>query len=142
MRGWSGFFQEDVGIVVIDYLGLVDSYGRESSYERVSRLSREMKAFAKDQQVGLIVLQQLSREARSGGEPVSLRMCRDSGVFEESCDYLLGAWRPELSETATIEEKISNRGLIKVAILKNRCGGNRIVDLWLNSDNLRIEEQD
>ncbi|MEW6188849.1 MAG: DnaB-like helicase C-terminal domain-containing protein [Actinomycetota bacterium] len=131
--------REKISFVVVDYLGYMSGSGKDC-YERVSGLSKDIKAFAKECKVAVLVLHQLSREALSGGEPVSLRMCRDSGVFEESCDYLLGAWRPELSEKATEEERFLNQGLIKVAILKNRCGGNKTIDFWLNSENLRIEE--
>jgi len=139
-RAEEEILEEKIPFVVIDYLGYMRSSGKDS-YERTSKLAKEVKAFAKECKVAVLVLHQLSREALSGGEPVSLRMCRDSGVFEESCDYLLGAWRPELAEKASEEERVLTHGLIKVSILKNRCGGNKLVELWLNSSSLRIEER-
>lgn len=106
-----------VDMVVVDYLQYVRAPGA-SGYERTTAAIRDMKRLAKECNVLVVVLSQLSREGGNGGQPVSSNMARDSGAVEETADYLLGAWRPELDPGCKWDQK----DLLKVAVLKNRFG--------------------
>lgn len=132
--------QEKIPLVIIDYLGYMRGVGK-TDYERVSNLSKELKAFAKRRQVAVFVIHQTSRDGGSGGTPVTLRSARDSGVFEESCDYILGAWRPELDSEASESARMLSNGVYQIAILKNRSGRLGQVTLEFNAhgENMRIE---
>lgn len=84
-------------LVVIDYLQLLhpDTKAR-SNYEAVSEISRSLKAMAKDQNIGVFALAQLSRsvESREGNRP-QLSDLRDSGQIEQDADAVLFLLRHE-----------------------------------------------
>lgn len=103
-------------LLLIDYLGLLDSQGRDT-YERVSRIGKGLKLLAKTERIAIVVAMQLSRAGGDGSQPVSMEMLRDSGVLEESVDFLLGCWRPKESEEDEFQDD-----RLTVAILKNRKG--------------------
>ncbi len=137
----SILWAEPLRLVVVDYLGMV-GHARPggSLYESTSRTARDLKTFAKRHQVALVVLCQVDREGGNGGEPVTLRMARDSGVVEESADYLLGLWRPELAEGLTKDQRRELRGQFIVRVLKNRSGpAPKTVTLHFDPTSLRIE---
>jgi hypothetical protein len=127
-------------LVLIDYLGLVGAQGK-SDYERVSALGRGLKQLAKAEMLALIVAMQLSRAGGDGSKPVTLEMLRDSGVLEESCDFVLGAWRPDKAQDLTPAERDALRDVMRVALLKNRKGRDgRMVELHFYPGSRRLYE--
>jgi hypothetical protein len=127
-------------LVLVDYLGMLGSDGRDA-YERASALGQGLKQLAKAEQVPIFVAMQLSRAGGDGSEPVSMAMLRDSGVLEESLDFLLGAWRPGKVQSLTPPEAVALRDTLRVAILKNRKGEDgRIVDLLFRAASRRLYE--
>ena len=117
-----------VQVVFVDYLGLIEGHGDE--YEHVSRVAKAMKNIAKRTGVVMVYLHQLSRKGEDGTKPVTLDQARGSGVIEESVDYLIGAWRPE----GTNSPEFSS------AILKNRHGRLGDAILHFDSRTLSISE--
>src|SRR5262249_44832465 len=114
-----------------------------STYEQVSLVARELKNFAKRHRVALVVLCQVDREGGTGGEPITLKMGRDSGAIEEAADYLLGIWRPELREGIDKQERAGVRGEFKVRVLKNRSGAAyKTITLHFEPTTLRIAPRD
>ncbi len=126
---------QQVPLVIVDYLGMIKGPG-SSSYERVSNIARELKNLARRLSCAVVVLIQTSRAGGNGGEPVTLNQARDSGAVEESCDFLLGAWRPELAQ------KPNSEGELTVSILKNRHGKTGEVAMRFDKQTLRILEAD
>jgi replicative DNA helicase len=127
-------------LLLIDYLGLLDAPDR-TAYERASRIGKALKNVAKREAVAIVVAMQVSRAGGSGAEPVTLDMLRDSGVIEESCDFVLGAWQPGGAPDLKPPEKMELRDLMRVAILKNRKGrSGQIVDLRFRPDSRRLYE--
>lgn len=128
-------------LVIIDYLGLLTGDGRDA-YERASSVGRGLKQVAKEAKVAIIVASQVSRAGGDGSEPVTLPMLRDSGVIEESLDFLLGAWRPgKASELSPVESTVL-RDVMRVAVLKNRKGPDgRVVDLRFRPDSRRLYQE-
>jgi hypothetical protein len=127
-------------LVLIDYLGLLGAEGRDA-YERASALGKGLKLLAKAEHVAVAVAMQLSRAGGDGSEPVSLSMLRDSGVLEESLDFLLGAWRPGKARNLTPPEALDLRDVLRIAVLKNRKGQDgRTVDLRFRSESRRLYE--
>jgi replicative DNA helicase len=80
-------------LVLLDYIGLLGVQGRDA-YDRASALDKGLKQVAKAENVAVVVAMQVNRGGGDGSEPVTIAMLRDSGVLEESLDFLLGAWRP------------------------------------------------
>ncbi len=127
-------------LVLIDYLGMIGSDGRDA-YERASQLGRGLKDLAKEERVAVVVATQLSRAGGDGSQPVSIDMLRDSGVLEESVDFLLGCWRPGKAAGLAPPEAMALRDVMRVALLKNRKGEDgRIVDLRFRSASRRLYE--
>jgi replicative DNA helicase len=123
-------------LVLIDYLGLIDARGRDT-YERVSQIGRDLKKYAKAERVALVVAMQLSRAAGDGSVAVSKEMLRDSGVLEESVDFLLGCWRPGKADGS--EEALD---VLRVKLLKSRKGEDgRIVDLTFSKQSRRLIDE-
>lgn len=109
-------------LLLIDYFGLLDTSGRDA-YERVSKAAIGLKKLAKQEHVSIVVASQLSRAGGNGSEPVSLEMLRDSGVVEESADFIIGAWRPEKQRDISPDDYFKTKNVLRLAILKNRKGG-------------------
>lgn len=107
-RRWAA----KVGVIGIDYLGLVDAPG-DTEYARVSEVARGAKALAKALGIPVVLLSQTSRLAGDGSSEVSLEHGRGSGAIEEAADFVLGLWRGE-DETG--------RQALVCRVLKNRKG--------------------
>jgi len=81
-----------VGLVGIDYLGLMDGEGR-GEYEIVTNIARSVKETAKLLDLPIILLSQTSRKGGTGDTEISLDMGRGSGAIEENADFVLGLWQ-------------------------------------------------
>jgi replicative DNA helicase len=126
--------------VLIDYLTLLDANGRDA-YERASALGKGLKTLAKAQKVAIVVAAQTNRDSGDGSQPVTIAMLRDSGVLEESVDFLLGCWRPGRDQTLDPPDALNLRDVVRVAILKNRKGQDgRVVDLRFRPESRRVYE--
>jgi replicative DNA helicase len=126
-----------VGVVGIDYLGLLDGPGA-NSYEMVSRLARGVKGLAKMLGLPVVLLAQVSRKGGAGNTAVSLDMGRDSGAIEESADFVLGLWQ---QEGLSVDSEAPPVELI-CRILKNRKGPiNATYKLELEARAMRIGER-
>ena len=104
-----------VNVLAVDYLGLLNTSDLDNNlYGQVSRAARELKNLAKRRDISVICLCQVSRaQGDDGSKPLTLFSARESGAIEESADFLLGLYRPDLKG----EDEI-----ITVQILKNRKG--------------------
>lgn len=128
----------DLGLIIIDYLGLIQSAGaRTSSQDNrqqvVSDISRALKGMARTLKVPVIALSQLSRdsEKRTDHMPV-LSDLRDSGAIEQDADQVMLIYRPDQGDSdkngtpePPSDNDISNISLI---IAKNRNGRTGSVD--------------
>ena len=122
--------EHGIGLVVIDYLQLMSSdSGRDSRQQEISEISRSLKAIAREMDVPVIALSQLSRacEQRSDKRPM-LSDLRESGAIEQDADIVAFLYREEYYFPDT--EKKNQAELI---IAKQRNGPTGTVDLmWLN----------
>ena len=128
----------NLGLIVIDYLQLVDGGSQENRQQEVSYISRQLKKIAKELGVPVIALSQLSRgvEQRQDKRPV-LSDIRESGSIEQDADIVAFLYRDdyyeregeddddEPSETQTNEDV----GEVEVIIEKNRSGPRGTVKL-------------
>ena len=122
----------NLGLILIDYLQLIEGTGRENRQQEVSEISRQLKKLAKELKVPIIALSQLSRgvEQRQDKRPV-LSDIRESGSIEQDADIVAFLYRDDYydREGEEEEESLANRNVIEVIIEKNRSGARGTVEL-------------
>lgn len=112
---------QDLGLVVIDYLQLMQGRGRfEGRVQEVSTLSRGFKMMAKELRVPFMVLSQLSRapETRPGDHRPMLSDLRESGSIEQDADMVAFIFREEMYRP----DKESLKGIAELILAKQRNG--------------------
>lgn len=126
--------RNNLGLVVIDYLQLIEGNGKESRQQEVSEISRNLKKLAKELKVPVIALSQLSRgvEQRQDKRPI-MSDIRESGSIEQDADivaflYRDDYYRQEPDENGQVPE-VEPNSTIEVIIEKNRSGPRGTVEL-------------
>ena len=126
--------RNNLGLVVIDYLQLIEGNGKESRQQEVSEISRNLKKLAKELKVPVIALSQLSRgvEQRQDRRPI-MSDIRESGSIEQDADivaflYRDDYYRQEPDENGQVPE-VEPNSTIEVIIEKNRSGPRGTVEL-------------
>lgn len=136
---------KDVDLVIVDYLQLMSGSRRtESRVNEISEITRSLKALAKEFNVPVIALSQLSRasEKRENRKP-QLSDLRDSGSIEQDADIVLFLYREGYYDSigsGNDEEKDNNSGECIVA--KNRHGEARSVPLHWQGEYMRYTAQE
>ena len=127
---------KNLGLVVIDYLGLMQSDGRaESRVNEVAEISRALKIMAKDLMVPIICCAQLNRgaESRNDKRPM-LSDLRDSGAIEQDADVVMFLYRDEYYKTneSSTPNADAESSVAEVIIAKNRHGSSGNVKIgWI-----------
>jgi replicative DNA helicase len=126
--------KHNVGIIIIDYLQLMSgSADRNSNREQeISKISRDLKGLAKELQVPIIALSQLSREVetrKEGNKMPQLSDLRESGAIEQDADMVMFLYRPEYYDITANEFGENNKGETHVKIAKHRNGSLETVKL-------------
>ncbi len=121
--------EKNLGLVIIDYLQLMQGGGRsENRQQEISEITRSLKILAKEINVPVITLSQLSRapETRTEHRPV-LSDLRESGAIEQDADIVMFIYRDELYNPDT-----DKKGIAELIIAKHRNGSTGTVELkWL-----------
>jgi replicative DNA helicase len=120
--------EHGLGLVVVDYLQLMSGRGKyENRNQEISTLSRGLKMLAKELNVPMMVLSQLSRgpEIRQGDRRPQLSDLRDSGSIEQDADVVLFIFREEVYKP----EREDLKGLAELIIAKQRNGPTGLVNL-------------
>lgn len=124
-------------IIFVDYLQLMrgDAQNKNGNREQeISFISRSLKALAKELDVPIIALSQLSRavETRGGNKEPTLADLRESGAIEQDADVVHFIYRPEYYQIMEDGDGNSTKGLMKILTKKNRDGA-------LGDTNLRAD---
>jgi len=127
--------EKGIELIVIDYLQLInvskaDKIGNRE--QEVSLISRALKSLAKELDIPIIALSQLSRqlENRPGGAKIpQLSDLRDSGSIEQDADMVMFIYRPEYYGIEVDANNQPTKGLAKLIIAKNRHGSLDDIDL-------------
>jgi len=120
--------KHNVGLILIDYLQLMSGAGDNKNGNReqeISKISRDLKGLAKELQVPIIALSQLSREVekrKEGAKIPQLSDLRESGAIEQDADMVMFLYRPEYYEITANEMGESTKGETYVKIAKHRNG--------------------
>jgi len=134
--------KQNLGLIVIDYLQLIEGTNKESRQQEVSDISRQLKKLAKELHVPVIALSQLSRgvEQRQDKRPV-LSDIRESGSIEQDADIVSFLYRDDYYEREgddadgndsggdPRDEGDQDVGEVEVIIEKNRSGPRGTVKL-------------
>ncbi|GAB4273778.1 MAG: replicative DNA helicase [Candidatus Rifleibacteriota bacterium] len=133
------FAQENIGMIIIDYLQLITWGGGdkpESRQQEVSAISRSLKGLARELNVPVICLSQLSRavESRTDKRPM-LSDLRESGAIEQDADVVLFLYRDEYYNP----NKQESKGKGEVIIAKQRNGPVGSVELAFNANFARFD---
>lgn len=118
----------NLGLIIVDYLQLIEGTGQENRQQEVSVISRQLKRLAKELHVPVIALSQLSRgvEQRQDKRPL-LSDIRESGSIEQDADVVAFLYRDDYyndeSDSDNSEDVVdTNAGEVEVIISKNRSG--------------------
>ncbi len=119
--------QYNIELVIIDYLQLMTAGGAKGAGNReqeISTISRSIKEIAKELNVPVIALSQLSRsvEQRGGDKRPVLSDLRESGAIEQDADIVSFIYRPEYYGFIQDEEGNSNQGVGELIVAKHRNG--------------------
>ena len=122
--------KHNIGMVIIDYLQLMSGTGdgRNSNREQeISNISRNLKGLAKELNVPIIALSQLSRAveqrgAKEGSRIPQLSDLRESGAIEQDADMVMFLYRPEYYDLTSNADGENIKGLTEVKIAKHRNG--------------------
>jgi replicative DNA helicase len=128
--------QKRLDLIVVDYLQLMGGAGRfESRQQEVSKISRELKGLAKELQVPVVALSQLSRapEARNPPKPLMSDL-RESGSIEQDADVVAFIYREDY-----YNQTDENQGIAELIIAKQRNGPTGTVRLAFLKEFTRFE---
>lgn len=130
----------NLGLIVIDYLQLIEGTGRENRQQEVSEISRQLKKLAKELKVPVIALSQLSRglESRTNKRPI-LSDIRESGSIEQDADIVAFLYREDYhrqegDEADATQESDVPDNMVEVILAKNRSGARDTVNLLFTKE--------
>ena len=137
--------QYGIQMVFIDYLQLMTTKGenRGNREQEISTISRSLKSLAKELQIPVLALSQLSRsvEQRPGSKKPILSDLRESGAIEQDADMVMFIYRPEYyKDSAEAEDKPKGYTIIDIA--KHRNGKLGEVELKFVGQYARFEDLD
>jgi len=119
--------EKDLGLIVIDYLQLMEGTGKEDRMQQISAISRGLKVLARELDVPVIALSQLSRavESRNDKRPM-LSDLRESGAIEQDADIVMFIYRDDyykkVEEEGEEAAAKSSNGESEIIIAKHRNG--------------------
>ncbi len=143
-------YRDKIDYVVIDYLGLISSFDNKDyadmRHSVVSRISRDMKLFALEQEIPIIALAQLNRQVGAGSrtddrykEPF-MRDLRDSGSIEQDADKILLLYRKKLPKDELERQDRHKIFRTYCKVEKNRDGACGKIEYEFNANVQRWKE--
>lgn len=130
---------QDLGLIVIDYLQLIEGTGKENRQQEVSEISRQLKKLAKELSCPIIALSQLSRglEQRQNKRPI-LSDIRESGSIEQDADIVAFLYREDYHQQEGDEDEGHDDDMpdntVEVILAKNRSGARDTVKLLFKKE--------
>lgn len=131
---------KSLGLIVIDYLQLMESRTSENRTQEISEITRGLKSIARELNVPVLALSQLSRAVEQERPPIpKLSHLRESGSIEQDADVVLFIYRPVVYDP-DIEE--SKKNLAEVIIAKHRNGPTGRVRLTFVNRKVSFDNRD
>ena len=117
--------ESGLDFIMIDYLQLMTSEGRnENRQQEISTISRSLKALAKELDVPILALSQLSRDSEKNKRKPKLSDLRESGAIEQDADVVILLYREDYQN-----EEVVNSNTIELMIAKHRNGETGSIEL-------------
>lgn len=128
--------ENDIKLIIIDYLQLLEGTRRENRNLEISEISRSLKILAKELDIPIIALSQLSRsvESRQVKKPM-LSDLRESGSLEQDADIVMFLYREDYYNPET-----ENKNIIDVIIAKNRNGPTGTIPVYFHKEYVRFQD--
>jgi replicative DNA helicase len=137
--------QHDVGVVIVDYLQLMQGpKNAESRQQEISLISRSLKGLAKELNIPVIAVSQLSRkvEDRGGDKKPLLADLRESGAIEQDADVVVFVYRPEFYGIEKFKDGAPSEGVAEIIVSKHRNGPTGDLRLTFIKDYARFENME
>jgi replicative DNA helicase len=134
--------QHPLGLIIVDYLQLMSGGskfgGSDNRVQEISEISRGLKSIARELNVPLIALSQLSRSVENRNPQIpQLSDLRESGSIEQDADVVAFIYREEYYNPET-----ENKGITSILIKKHRNGPTGTVDLFFDREKQRFRSLD
>lgn len=128
--------ENDIKLIIIDYLQLLESTRRENRNLEISEISRSLKILAKELDIPIIALSQLSRsvESRQVKKPM-LSDLRESGSLEQDADIVMFLYREDYYNPET-----ENKNITDVIVAKNRNGPTGTIPVYFHKEYVRFQD--
>lgn len=128
--------ERNIKLIIIDYLQLLEGTHRENRNLEISEISRSLKLLAKELDIPIIALSQLSRsvESRQIKKPM-LSDLRESGSLEQDADIVMFLYREDYYNPETKNENITD-----VIIAKNRNGPTGTIPVYFHKEYVRFQD--
>ncbi|MBI3522225.1 MAG: replicative DNA helicase [Chloroflexi bacterium] len=126
--------ERGLDLIVIDYLQLIEGVDEDETnrVQEVAKISRALKAIARELQVPVIALSQLSRQIETRGSEPMLSDLRDSGALEQDADLVLFLWQKDVQDRRD--------GVVRLKLAKHRNGPTADIDLHFESQLTRFRD--
>jgi replicative DNA helicase len=138
--------KNDIQLIIIDYLQLMTagSEGKGNREQEISMISRSLKSIAKELNVPVLALSQLSRavESRGGDKKPQLSDLRESGSIEQDADMVQFIHRPEYYNILEDADGNSTRNVANIIIAKHRNGAVTDIQLRFVNELAKFEDLD
>ncbi len=127
--------EHGLGLIIIDYLQMMQSYRRtENRTQEISEIARSTKSLAKELNVPVIAISQLSRAVEMlGNRRPQLSHLRESGELEQVADLVLFIYREDY-----YNEQTEKKNIAEIHIAKHRNGPTGTVELYFNKEHSRF----
>ena len=125
--------ERGLDLLVVDYLQLIEGAGDdEGRVQEVARISRALKAIARELQVPVLALSQLSRQIETRGTEPMLSDLRESGALEADADLVMFLWQKD--------RKDRDENVVRLKLAKHRNGPTGDFDLHFQSELTRFRD--
>lgn len=131
--------EQGLGLIVVDYMQLMStSRNHDSMVNQVTEISKSLKALARELNVPVLALSQLSRAVESRGGKPRLSDLRDSGSIEQDADVVMFIHREDRNR----EDQSENNNIAEIIIAKHRNGATGNIELYFENSRTTFTEID